>query len=262
MKTEIIELLKGFKQSDVENYASYCLRLSVEKKTNSSELKNPFMKSRTPAILADYFKRVSAMGLVFDGKHITLQSTGISFDYIAYKNKMYIAYPETKIDLGVVLEGDDFTYENVNGEIIYKFKPKEMFADTSLKTMVGAFCLVKNSRGEFMTTLSKEEIEKHRKVAKTDYIWKAWFKEMVMKTVIKKACKIHFDDVFEKVEEVDNENYSVENPIDLELKYKSEIDDIDNLEHLVNYYNKNKGAGKEFDKYIAIRKNQLKNANK
>jgi len=49
----------------------------------------------------------------------------------------------------------------------------------------------------------------------------------------------------------------LDNPLDLELKTKQEIDEITTLEDLKKYYEKNKGQGSAFDEYIAIRKNQL-----
>ncbi|MCH7690785.1 MAG: recombinase RecT [candidate division Zixibacteria bacterium] len=74
--------------------------------------------------------------------------------------------------------------------------------------------------------LSKEDIEKHRKVARTDYIWQAWPKEMALKTVIKKACKQHFDDIYEGINEMDNENYDLDLPLDVDLKHKEAIEKI------------------------------------
>ena len=44
---------------------------------------------------------------------------------------------------------------------------------------------------------------------------------------------------------------------ELELKLKQEIDSIETIDALRAYYEKNKGRGKEFDKYISIRKQQL-----
>ena len=105
--------------------------------------------------------------------------------------------------------------------------------------------------------LSKEEIDKHRKVARTDYIWKQWFTEMALKTLIKKACKQHFADVYENIEQIDNDNYDLENPVGLELKYKQEIETIKSLDELKDYYAKNKGKGKDFDKAISLKKENL-----
>lgn len=248
-KQKLISLLEDKDREQVEQYASYCSKIQTDPK-------NTFMAKVTDEYAADLFRRVSAEGLFFDGKHITLQSTGISYDYVAYKNKMLLAYPESKIDLSLVFDGDTFEVAKESGGVIYTHAVKNPFGQKD-DELVGGYCVIRNKRGEFLTTLSAEEIEKHRKVAKTDFIWRQWFKEMALKTVIKKACKLHFADVYDRIEDMDNENYSLENPLNLELKYKSEIDAISSKEELATYYSANKGKGKDFDTYIVMRQKQL-----
>ena len=255
-KIKIISLLKDYPVEHAEAYASYLFGLSQEKDRATGQPKNAWLNYKNDNDLANFFMRVAKDGLVFDGKHITLQSTGISYDYIAYKNKMLLAYPESKVDMAIVYTGDDFTVSKENGSIIYHHNITNPFNQKE-ENIVGAYCVIINKRGEFITLLSQEEIIKHRKVAKTDYIWKNWIREMTLKTVIKKACKQHFADIYELIEEKDNENYNLDNPIKLDLQYKSEIDDIKSVEELKEYYNANKGKGKDFDKYITIRKAQL-----
>jgi len=257
MKEEIIELLSDVDEKEkVEQYASYCERLQKEKKKDGT-LKNPFMQYKKAPELAGLFKRVADTGLWLDGVHITLQSTGITYDYVAYKNKMLLAYPESKLDISVVNDGDKFAVEKADGKVNYTHEITNPFAKENI---IGAYAVIKNKRGEFLTTLSKEDLEKHRKVAKTDYIWRAWYKEMVLKTVIKKAVKVHFDDIYEKIEGIDNENYDLENPLDLDIQYKSEIDEIDTVDELQTYYLAHKGKGKDFDKYVTKRKQELEKA--
>ena len=252
-KLKIIELLKNVEHA--EQFASYVIKLETET-DKEGRLKNQWMKGRKEEEMVALFNRVAEDGLVFDGKHITLQSTGISYDYVAYKNKMLLAYPESKIDVSLVYQGDDFSVAKESGSVIYSHNIKNPF-DRKEADIIGGYCVIQNRRGEFLTIMSKEDIEKHRKTAKTDYIWRQWFIEMALKTIIKKAVKQHFSDVFEKIEDNDNENYSLDNPLDLELKTKQEIDEITTLEDLKKYYEKNKGQGSAFDEYIAIRKNQL-----
>ena len=189
---------------------------------------------------------------------MTLQSTGINYDYVAYKNKMLLAYPESQVDLALVYKGDEFEVKKESGKVEYTHKITQPFGNSEI---VGGYCVIRNKRGEFLTILNASEIEKHRKLAKQDYIWANWFKEMALKTVIKKACKQHFADIFTSIEEVDNENYNLDNPLGLDVKWKSEIDAIETKEELLAYYAKNKGKGKEFDSYIAIKANQYRNAN-
>ena len=248
-KQEILDLLKDQNQEQAETFASYCIRLAMD-------IKNPWMKTKTADNMAILFKRVAKDGLVFDGVHITLQSTGISYDYVAYKNKMLLVYPESKVDIGLVYEGDSFNVAKESGNIIYSHTILDPFNHDENK-LKGGYCIIQNKRGEFLTTLSKEEIDKHRKVARTDYIWKQWFTEMALKTLIKKACKQHFADVYENIEQIDNDNYDLENPVGLELKYKQEIETIKSLDELKDYYAKNKGKGKDFDKAISLKKENL-----
>lgn len=254
-KDGIVKLLPDYPAEHVENFAAYCIRLLTAKKKDGS-LQNPWMAQRTDEQMATLFKRVSKDGLVFDGTHITLQSTGISYDYIAYKNRMFLSYPESTVDVGLVYEGDDFKVTKESGSIMYHHNVSNPF-NQGEKNLVGGYCIIRNKRGEFMTLLSKEDIDKHRKVAKQDYIWKEWFTEMATKTVIKKACKLHFSDIYQNIEQMDNENYELDNPLDLDIKTKQEIDAIQDIEDLKDYYLKNKGRGKEFGKYVTIRKQQI-----
>jgi hypothetical protein len=258
-KNKIIELLKEYESVDVERYASYCLRLFLEKNRNTGAPKNAWMQKRSESALADLFKRVALEGLVLDGEHVTLQSTGVTYDYIAYKNKMYIKYPESIIDVSLVFKGDTFNFKKVDGQIEYSHDIGHPFNQKD-SDVEGAYCVIKNRRGEFITLLSGEDLVKHRKVAKTDYIWSQWFKEMCLKTIIKKACKQHFADIYQSIDEMDNENYDLDNPLDLDLKYKQEIEAIQTKSELQEYYSKNKGKGKGFDKLVADRNKQLTQA--
>lgn len=210
-KEKIKNLLKDYDQQDVDKFASYCLKLVLEKDRNK-DIKNPWMQNKTEEQMAELFKRVASEGLVFDGKHITLQSTGVGYDYIAYKNKMYLAYPESKIDLSLVYKSDEFSFSKQSGSVEYKHNINDPFNQND-NDIIGGYCVIKNKRGEFLTILSKDRIALHRRIAKTDAIWKAWFPEMCMKTIIKKACKTHFEDVYRGIEEMDNDNYDLDKAI-------------------------------------------------
>jgi len=248
-KNNIKNLLKDYPVEDAEKFASYIVKLTMDDK-------NYWLKSRSDEDMAELFRRVAKDGLIFDGEHITIQKTGISYDYIAYKNKMFLSYPESKIDLGLMYKGDTFDFSKESGSVKYTHKFGDPFNQKEVD-IIGGYCVMKNKRGEFITILTKEDIDKHRKVARTDYIWAKWFKEMAMKTIMKKACKIHFSDIYQNIEENDNENCDLDNPLDLDIKYKQEIDEIKDVESLRAYYMDNKGLGKDFNEYVTKRKNQL-----
>lgn len=248
-------LLKDHIKEQVIAYANYCYKLTTET-DKDWKLKNFRASKITEEKFAELYEKVNQEWLVFDGVHITLQSTGVSYDYVALKNKMLLLYPESVIDVSLVYEWDKISFAKDSWSITYSHTIADPFKRDE-KLIIGAYVVIKNKRGEFLTTLNKEELEKHRKTAKTDYIWKQWYAEMCLKTIMKKACKLHFGDVFTAIEEQDNESYSLDNPLWLDIKYKGEIDAIKTIEELKDYYSKNKGKGSDFDKYVSIRKEQL-----
>lgn len=250
--------------TEINMFCNYCLSI-LNAKDKNKNIKNPWMQYKTSEQLIDYFSCVKRDGLLLDGKHITLQSTGISYDYIAYKNKMLTVYPESIFDEGIVYKDDSFQFKKESGRVIYTHDINNPFGHNE-KDIVGCYCIIKNKRGEFLTTLSIQELEKHRKVAKTDYIWSNWLVEMYKKTVIKKACKVHFEDIYQNIETIDNENYDLEKPLGISIETKQEIEKIKGLEELIKYYqaNKNKNAGiaEDFNKALAQQKATIQLAQK
>jgi len=263
-KNTIVEGLKDFDQVQVETFANYCYHLWTVTNKNSGQKKNPWMEKNTDEYLIACFKTVDADGLIFDGQHITLQSTGISYDYQAYKNKMLLSYPESVIDDDLVYATDVFEFNKDSGHVTYTHNIINPF-DREDKDIIGGYCVIKNKRGEFLTLLSLADIEKHRKVAKTDYIWKEWFVEMARKTVIKKACKKHFNDIYQNIINLDNENNDIDNPLDVSLSVKGEIEKIKTIDELKKYYTANKPShianAKGFNKLVNDRKVELGSEN-
>jgi len=215
---KIFEYVKDkYSEKEAKIYYSYIIELVNDKKNKWTEWKdhNYFIIK---------YEQVKNDWLVLDWKHITIWYNGISYDYVAYKNKMLINYPESIIDINLVYESDEFSFKKENWKVVYNHTFANPFENTNDK-IKWWYCIIKNSRWEFITLLSKKDFEEHRKVAKTDYIWKAWYKEMCMKTLFKKAIKVHYDDIFQAIEEEDNKNYDLEKPkiIDEEEKEKDLI---------------------------------------
>ena len=255
--------LEKYPKSQVDNYIAYLNRLTTEK-NKDGQLKNPWMQYKKDPELIRFFETVSSDGLVFDGIDITLQSTGVSYSYQAYKNKMLVVYPESLIDVSLVYAGDSFSFNKNSGQVNYAHTIASPFSHED-KDIVGAYCVIKNNRGQFLTTLSSKEIEKHRKVAKTDSIWKNWLPEMTLKTVIKKACKQHFKDSYHSIEKLDNENYDLEQSLEIEVETKAAVEKITDLDKLKKYWEKNqtKQANlQDFNKLILTRKLAILGAQK
>lgn len=253
-KQKIKELLVDHNAQHVDKYAGYCQLLTTEKNKKTGQLKNAWSLKIPDEKFAEMFRRVNNEGLVLDGEHITIGWNGLSYDYIAYKNKMFVSYPETTIDVQLVREDDVFSFSKESGTVKYSHSITNPFLP---KNVIGGYCIIKNKRGEFITILDRKEIDKHRKVAKTDYIWSQWFNEMALKTVIKKACKQHFADVYQEIDTMDNENYDLNNPLDIQLKYKQDIDALKTHDECKQYMQSHKGLGKDVDKYLLIRNKQI-----
>ncbi len=230
---DLVESLKTTVENpnkeSIENYAAYCMRLKLEKNKDKS-IKNTWMQKKTVDELDVLYRRVLNEGLDFDGKHVTLGNRGISYDYQAYKNKMMLVYPETIIDIELVYKTDEFSFQKDSGKVGYNHKFGDPFTRKD-DDIVGGYLLIKNKRGEFLTTLTKADFEKHRKVAKTDYIWKAWYKEMCLKTLMRKGVKYHFDDDFKEMNVEDNKEIDLDQviPVDDLQEIKKQVNEALNL---------------------------------
>lgn len=257
-----------------EIFVQYIKDLKAKKKKddrNNWVDANPWASKKDMTFWDDCWNKLEQIGLKFDGKHITIDVNGLNFDYVAYKNKMLLAYPESKIDVELVYKGDDFSFNKENGVITYSHTFKNPFEHKDAD-IIGGYCVIKNKRGEFLTTLSTEEIEKARKVAKTQTIWKQWYSDMCKKTVVKKAVKFHFDDVYAEMEEEDNRNYDldkIEAPEDNSLSeaLKNAVAQAKDIKALKAIYDREYNGLKtaalkaEFASLCTLRKGELNNAN-
>lgn len=206
MKEKLIKALGN--SPEVQTFAAYVEKLQTEKNRDGTP-KNKWAAYLKVADLVRLYKQVQSRGLTIDGDTVTLQFKGeltVSYNYQAYKNLVLTAYPETKFDLQNVYEGDTFSFRKESGKVIYEHVIGNPF-DTNRK-WIGCYCVIKNSRGEFLETMNEKEIEEVKAVAKTKNIWNDWFGEMALKSVIKRACKRHFKDVV--VDDLDNENYELD----------------------------------------------------
>lgn len=250
--------LSEFNPIHVEKYCDYLYKLSTQKK-QGGEVVNPWASKIPDDVYIKYFKQVSDAGLVLDGKHVTITNLGVTFDFVAYKNKMLIAYPETKLSLGVVYKGDDWYFSENSGIVSYTHTHNDPF-NKSDENVIGVYCVIRNRRGEFLTTLDSKEIKKHRAIAKTDGMWKKWFIEMCKKTVIKKACKYHFEDAIQEMEELDNTQTDVEQPVNVDITLKGLVEACQTMEQLTQLYKEKSPKGSDI-KLFTSKKLEISNGN-
>ena len=79
------------------------------------------------------------------------------------------------------------------------------------------------------------DIEKMQKTARATNIWKEWYSEMVLKSVMKRACKRHFRDIVVNVEKLDNENYDLE-AVTVDLSVQDKIKNAKTFDELAKVY--------------------------
>ncbi len=221
-------LLKNYKKKDVDVFIAYLNTLRKDEKQR-------WIKTVSTSQLADAFKKVAATGLSIDGETVVLtwrKAIVISYDYHAYQNKILLAYPETLFDFGLVYKNDGFKMWKESGKVFYTHKTANPFAPSA--DIIGAYGVIKNTKGEFIETLNMSDIEKMQKASKMGFIWKTWFDRMVLKSVIKRICSVHFKDIVKDIDSIDNEQndpsrasveFDVLKLID-EAKTESELRDI------------------------------------
>ena len=103
-----------------ELYKKYIKELKEKKKKDGDKwvVANEWALKKTDVWFSDCYKKIETTGLVFDGVHITINERGVSFDYVAYKNKMLLAYPESLLDVQLVYKDDELYFEKDSGKVM------------------------------------------------------------------------------------------------------------------------------------------------
>jgi hypothetical protein len=255
---KIISELGEYPKVHVSNYITYLKFLEAEKKDNA--IKNYWFASQKEEQLIDIFKKVATDNVFIDGETITIGFRGkllITYNYQAYKNLVLNVYPETLFDMQNVHEGDTFSFNKESGKVIYSHKINNPFALN--KVIIGCYCIIKNSRGEFLETLNMQDIDKMKAVATTKNIWNNWQSEMVLKSVIKRACKRHFRDIVVNVEAIDNESNDLER-VNVEDLIQQKIEKAETFDELSKIYkdeNENTKDKVNFMRLLGERKTEL-----
>lgn len=245
------ELAKDFDSKEVSVFVSYINELKNQKNKDGS-LKYKWSYYLTDEILIDLYSKVSIDKLYIDGETVTLEYKGkvnVVYNYQAYKNRVLRAYPESKFDMQNVYNKDEFEFSKENGKVNYKHQIKSAFSND--KKIIGCYCIIKNKRGEFIETLNRSEIEKMRNAAKFDGIWKNWFGEMALKSVIKRSCKRHFKDITSNMDNIDNESYDLEK-IDIEKDLQTQISEVEKTDDLKKIYKDNKDTVEDLDNFLLM----------
>lgn len=237
---KIKKALSEFNATHVEVYVKYLKQLETEL-DKDKKIKNWwFAQNVTEQVATELFKQVALDNLYIDGETITIGYKGkvlVTYNYQAYKNRVLNVYPESLIDLQIVNNGDTFNFRKDNGHVLYTHVLANPFDNK--KEIIGAYCIIKNRRGEFIELLNQDEIKKMKATATTQNVWNNWESEMVKKSAIKRACKTHFKDITTNIDTIDNENFDVElsSLTDKDMDIRKKIDESKTVDEILKVYN-------------------------
>ncbi len=162
-------------------------------------------------------------GFALDGINYVIYSNAMVLPtYHAFKNKIYMVYPESVIDLQLIREGDEYNFAKESGSVVYSHSIADPFTVEEPK-IIGAYCIIKNSRGEFLETLNLTDFQKMKSITKSVQAWNNWESEFWKKSVIKRACKTHFHDITKDIDAQDNEGSDIEKFVKADESKKSSI---------------------------------------
>ena len=183
----------------------YIQKKIAEKKYNKQSGKYEPAYSFDPVFLLQSIAECIDNGFALDGINYVISGNKMYMPtYKAFKNKIYMVYPESEIDLQLIREGDTYSFAKESGAVLYTHTLADPFEATEHE-ILGAYCIIKNKRGEFLETLNQTDYNKMKYSSKTPSTWNEWASEFWLKSVIKRACKRHFNDITSKLEEQDNE---------------------------------------------------------
>ena len=93
------------------------------------------------------------------------------------------------------------------------------------------------------------------------FIWDTWFDRMVLKSIIKRICNIHFKDIVKDIDKIDNETNDL-NATNIKEDLQEKIRNAKSEQELTEIYNQNIGSVEDIEGFIAMlsdRKKELKN---
>lgn len=159
-------------------------------------------------LMSKIYNRYISAGIVIDGINAAFTAYNRVFiTWVGYKNKVISVYPESEFDTQLVREKDTISFGKESGSVIYSHNISDPFSSNI--GIIGAYCVIKNKRGEFLETLGKDDFEKMKSQSDLKDGWSKWESEFWLKSVIKRACKRHFNDIVVEIEKIDNEDYTI-----------------------------------------------------
>lgn len=180
----------------------------------------------------------ASFGLTIDGRqhaHLVKYGNKASFQigYRGYLFKIKEHYPDADFTVELIFEGDDVKIWSEDSMQRFTLEKKNAF-DQSVEKFKGVLFAVSYSDNgkqvQKVTAVTRERIERAKRAAKQDFIWKSDYFEKAKAAAIKNACKVMFASIqgLQEMIRYDNEeHYSVNQKA--EPTKSSIIDNINNV---------------------------------
>lgn len=148
-----------------------------------------------------------SLGLTIDGVNVVITGRGMALPtYHGFKNKVKQIYPDAVFDVQLVRGEDSFKVAKESGQVIYSHEIANPFGDDEIK---GAYCVIKFGGNEYLETLNQRDYNEMKNASKRPQTWEKWPTEFWLKSVIKRACKRHFNDITVELDKLDNEMFGL-----------------------------------------------------
>jgi len=205
--TTLKEKLKKMRMpvSQINQFLAY-IQGEKTKEANSSSKFKPVTSNTDDQLYTMAFK-FYGLGLVIDGINVVITGRGMALPtFHGYKNKVKQIYPDATFDVQLVREDDSFVVAKESGQIVYSHQIGSPFENKEIK---GAYCVIKFGGNEYLETLNSRDYNEMKNASKNPSTWDKWPSEFWLKSVIKRACKRHFNDITIELDKVDNEMFGL-----------------------------------------------------
>lgn len=209
---KLTELLEKHESSDSQKkrflgYVDQCIR-TKDKQGNS------VMDRNSAQSVYSLYAKFHNLGVALDGVNAVITGTNmVMVTAHGYKNKVIATYPESTFDTQLVKQGDAFSLAKESGSVVYTHTFGDPFANNKDGKIIGAYAVIKNSRGEFIETLNEDDYNNMKKGSRQTSLWDLWASEFWLKSVMKRACKRAFYDIVADVDQQDNTDFGIDEEI-------------------------------------------------
>lgn len=223
IKNNLLERFKELEQIEqVEQSIAYVSKMIGTKKKDDKGNWVPKYNFNQGWLIVAIGECIEA-GFGLDGINYVISGNSMYMPtYHAFKNKIYKVYPESQIDIQIIREDDEYSFAKESGSVIYTHSISDPFKSNE-SNIIGAYCVIRNKRGEFLETLNQTDFNKMKNSSKNPRLWDKWLSEFWKKSVIKRACKTHFHDITTTLEEQDNKVIGIKEMVEASEEHLANI---------------------------------------